>query len=96
MELVDGEPPHLGEPSRQAMYAIATKGRGNFKHGEKLSPELKNFVKQCTIMDYGTRPRSGDLLKHPFLLKYQDADIEEITPLISAMIATNTIKFESY
>lgn len=62
-ELVDGEPPYYFEPTRQIMMNIATKGRSNFKEPGKLSPEFKNFVKQCTITDYRTRPRACDLLK---------------------------------
>jgi len=95
-ELVEGEPPYYTDPARQIMYNIATKGRPNFSRPQKLSAEFKNFVKQCTITDYRTRPRACDLLKHPFLLKHADGDLDEITPLITAMIATNTIKFESF
>jgi len=95
MELVDGEPPYFKEQTRQAMYNIATKGRGNFKNPDRLSPEFKNFVKQCTILDYRTRPRARDLLRHPFLMKHPGT-VEEIRPLIASMIAANTIKYEDY
>jgi len=41
---------------------IASKGCPDLKNPDAMSPEFKDFIKQCTIMEPDERPSSSDLM----------------------------------
>jgi p21-activated kinase 1 len=82
MELVEGEPPYMGESMLKALYMIAKEGRPPFKNPEAMSQELKSFIEQCTTMDPDTRPSAAEMLRHPFLKKA--CSYADIIPLVQA------------
>jgi len=80
LEMVEGEPPYMGEPMLKALYMIAKDGRPPFKNASAMSPELKDFIEKCTIMDPGQRPTAAQMLQHPFLKRA--CRQEELIPLV--------------
>jgi serine/threonine protein kinase len=63
LEMVEGEPPYMGEPMLKALYMIAKEGRPAFKNPGGMSPDLKDFIEQCTIMDPVDRPSAAQMLQ---------------------------------
>jgi p21-activated kinase 1 len=63
LEMVEGEPPYMGEPMLKALYMIAKEGRPPFKNPNGMSPDLKDFIEQCTIMDPIDRPSAAQMLQ---------------------------------
>lgn len=61
--MVEGEPPYMGEPMLKALYMIAKEGRPPFKNPNSISPDLRDFIEQCTIMDPAERPNAAQMLK---------------------------------
>jgi serine/threonine protein kinase len=69
MEMYEGEPPYAGQSASRVQFLIAARGRPDFKKPDAMSPEFKDFVTKCTMMDPKQRPTSSQLLSHPFLSK---------------------------
>ena len=69
-EMIEGEPQYMEETTLKALYLIASQGRAPFKNPEKISPGLKNFIKQCTVMDPNNRPSAAQLLKVSYNLLF--------------------------
>jgi len=63
LEMVEGEPPYMGEPMLKALYMIAKDGRPPFKDPNSISPELRDFIEKCTIMDPAERPTAAQMLQ---------------------------------
>lgn len=80
LEMVEGEPPYMGEPMLKALYMIAKDGRPPFKDPNSISPELRDFIEKCTIMDPAERPTAAQMLQHPFLRKACRQD--QLVPLV--------------
>lgn len=80
LEMVEGEPPYMGEPMLKALYMIAKEGRPAFKNPGGMSPDLKDFIEQCTIMDPVDRPSAAQMLQHPFLRRACRQD--QLVPLV--------------
>ena len=49
--------------SMQALFMIVSKGRPDYKDPDGMSPEIKDFIEQCTHMDPEDRPTAQELLK---------------------------------
>jgi len=69
IELVEIEPPYMDLPALKALLRIVTDGIPPFKNPHLMSPEIQDFITQCTNMKAELRPTAGELLKHPFLKK---------------------------
>ena len=83
IELAEGAPPYCEFPATRAMIEIVTKGIPGFRKGSKFSQEFIDFVKQCTMLNPSHRPTLMDLLKHPFILRTEKYNREQILkPLV--------------
>lgn len=82
LEMINGEPPYLGETQLKALFLIVTNGRPKIDFSDK-SDNLKDFVmEKCLVVNVDERATVDDLMGHPFL-KVQ-ADPKSIGPLIKA------------
>lgn len=43
---------------------------------DKFSPEFRDFVDSCLLKDSNQRPTAEQLLAHPFVLKYENTDVD--------------------
>ncbi|TPX75468.1 hypothetical protein CcCBS67573_g03267 [Chytriomyces confervae] len=84
IEMVDGEPPYLHENPLRALYLIVTNGTPGLQNPEKLSPLLKEFLGLALDVDSERRPRSRELLKHPFIQLASPAS--HLVPTIQAAL----------
>jgi len=80
IEMVEGEPPYMEESMLRALFLIASKGRPDFQRPDLMSPELKDFIEQCTMMEPEDRPSTSDLLRHDFFSKA--CELSKLTPLV--------------
>jgi len=69
IEMGDGEPPYMDLPPLRALFFISTKGITGLKFPEKFTSEFNDFINQCLIVDFTSRPDSIQLLEHQFLKK---------------------------
>jgi len=69
MEMAEGEPPYMDYPPLRALFHITTQGIPDLKETDKWSSEFTDFIKCCLKQNPKDRPKSVDLLTHPFLNK---------------------------
>jgi len=62
-------PPYYQLHPLKVLFSIATKGAPPLKKNKKYSPEFKDFLHKCFIMNPNERPSAKTLLEHPFLKK---------------------------
>jgi serine/threonine protein kinase len=82
IEMIEGEPPYLNENPLRALYLIATNGTPEIQHPEKLSSDIKDFLRRCLEMSVDARGSASELLQHQFLRNA--APLSSLTPLIMA------------
>ncbi|CAH8579712.1 unnamed protein product [Schistosoma turkestanicum] len=82
IEMVDGEPPYLGENHIRAMYLIATNGKPEIKERNHLSGTFLNFLDRCLEVDVERRATATELLQHPFICQYSEP-LSSLIPLIN-------------
>ncbi len=46
---------------------------------DEYSPELIDFVNQCLTQDPQKRPKSGALMEHPFIKKYNNVSYDDFS-----------------
>ena len=78
IEMVEGDPPYMDQSTIRALYLIASKGRPPLKYPERMSTEYIDFVEQCTHKEPELRPTCSALLRHPFILKSQHANVPDL------------------
>jgi len=76
MELCEGEPPYLDLAPVEALVKISTQGIPDLKEPKKWSPELKDFLSKCCVVEPTKRASAEILLKHPFLKKIDDTKVD--------------------
>jgi hypothetical protein len=50
----------------RALFLIVSQGRPPFKDPNSMTPELRDFIEKCTIMEPKDRPALSTLLKADF------------------------------
>ena len=67
MEMAEGQPPYMEYPPLRALFMIATYGAPQLTEPEAWTPEFRDFIKKCTLLNWETRWTAQQLLEHPFL-----------------------------
>ncbi|KAL7672489.1 hypothetical protein ACOME3_007373 [Neoechinorhynchus agilis] len=69
IEMIDGEPPYIKEPPMRAMIYIAMQGKPEMsvEGAKRISPEMKDFVDRCLVVEPKLRADTKELLRHPWL-----------------------------
>ena len=71
IEMLKG-PPYINETySSKVMDMIATQGRPNIRHKDRLDPEVRDFVDRCLTVNPDERPSASELLQHELLKDVQ-------------------------
>lgn len=66
IEMLDGEPPYLGEMPVHALYLISTKGKPDIKKEKEISSTLKAVLDKSLEVDPEARVSAAQLLEEPF------------------------------
>lgn len=82
IECAEWEPPYMAEKPMRAMYLITSYDPPGLSEPNKWSPELRDFVNRCLVLDPTKRASASQLLAHPFLLKA--AEMDEVASLFAA------------
>jgi len=83
IELAEKHPPYYNIHPMRAIFLIPTKKPPTFTTPENWSSEFNDFLEQCLTKDPNSRPGTGKLLKHPFILKYENSDQSQmLRPLV--------------
>ena len=67
IEMIDGEPPYIGEDPVRARRRTLELGRPDILSWNTLSPKFQDFLDKCLKIDADKRSTATDLLRHPFL-----------------------------
>ncbi|XP_070580935.1 dual specificity mitogen-activated protein kinase kinase 4-like isoform X2 [Ptychodera flava] len=51
----------------------------------QFSPEFSNFVNSCLTKDETMRPKYKELLKHPFIKRYEETEVDVATPFCEVL-----------
>ncbi|EPX72757.1 STE/STE20/PAKA protein kinase Shk2 [Schizosaccharomyces octosporus yFS286] len=82
IEMLENEPPYLGEDPMKALYMIAKTGTPSLKKPELVSKELLSFLNSCLNTDTVFRATAAELLNHSFLRRA--CSPKTLIPFISA------------
>jgi len=74
IELADRVPPLYDEPIMRALYLITSQGPPRLKDESKWSPEMRDWLAKCLVMNPEARTRSERLMSHPFLKRAASKD----------------------
>ncbi|XP_072033973.1 myosin-IIIb-like [Amphiura filiformis] len=77
IELADGEPPMKDLHPMRALMKIPRNKPPLLSNPGRWSPMYKNFIAQCLVKDFASRPTVDQLLRHPFITQVPK-DISEI------------------
>mmetsp|Transcript_3850 Transcript_3850/g.4983 ORF Transcript_3850/g.4983 Transcript_3850/m.4983 type:complete len:804 (-) Transcript_3850:45-2456(-) len=83
MEMIEKDPPYMGMPPTRVLFNILKKGLPDLKEPDQSSPEIKDFISQCTQREPADRPTCAELLCHPFLTKA--CEMTELIPLVEVV-----------
>ncbi|CAF1653884.1 unnamed protein product [Rotaria magnacalcarata] len=67
IEIAEGEPPLAEMHPMRALVSIPRNPPPCLRQPEEWSHEFNDFIRQCLIKDFETRPTVGFMLTHPFL-----------------------------
>ena len=70
IEMAEGEPPFAKVKGYWVLKKIITHPPKGLKNKEKWSKEFNDFVEKCLTYEPEKRPSAKELLKHPFINKY--------------------------
>ena len=73
-EMLTGGPPWQNCTIANLLLKISN-DKGRPKYPKMISYELKDFLDQCFCLKSSDRPTISDLLKHNFILSYQNDNI---------------------
>jgi p21-activated kinase 1 len=82
MEMIEKDPPYMGQPPTRVLFNILKKGLPDLKNPGASSNEIKDFIAQCTQRDPRVRPTCAQLLSHPFISK---ASLHELIALVEVV-----------
>jgi len=83
IEMAEKHPPYYNIHPMRAIFLIPTKKPPTLANPENWSAEFIDFLEQTLTKDPNSRPGTGKLLKHPFILKYENANQADILrPLV--------------
>lgn len=74
--ILKGEPPLAEMHPMRALVSIPRNPPPTLRHPEEWSHEFNDFINQCLIKDYETRPTVAYMLAHPFLTRIPTDGIE--------------------
>lgn len=83
IEMVEGTPPYMKYPPEKACKKILKKTKPKIK--QQISPDLKDFIKNCLHRKIEKRWSADQLLKHPFIVK-NSLSYTKLEPLMSAVL----------
>lgn len=72
IECAEWEPPYMDEKPLRAMFLITTKQPPVLKDRNRWSPEFRDFLSRCLVLNPSQRAGATELLAHPFLQKACD------------------------
>lgn len=67
IEMIDGEPPYMGEEPLKVLFLILVNGTPELKQPETLSDQFKDFLANCLDVDVTSRLTMPELLEVRFL-----------------------------
>ncbi len=82
IEMIEGEPPYLGESPLRALYLIATNGTPKLKDPKQISPEFSHFLEWALRVNPEQRASAIELLSHPFIRMAES--LRSLAPLVRA------------
>lgn len=86
IEMIENEPPYLDEEPLKALYLIATHGTPKLKNPEKLSGDLREFLKSCLCVQVNARASAAELLDCD--LFRQSCQLKDLAPLLAFKTAS--------
>lgn len=81
LEMAEGKPPHADIHPMRAIFMIPTKPPPTFKHPEKWSSDMKDFVSKCLVKNPEERLSATSLLQHPFIRNSKS--VEVLSPMLT-------------
>ncbi|KAJ3424488.1 sterile20-like kinase [Anaeramoeba flamelloides] len=69
IELAEIVPPRCDIHPMRVLFIIPKKDPPKLKNSRKYSKEFNDFIAKCLVKNYEKRPKSKQLLKHPFIKK---------------------------
>jgi len=67
MEMAEGNPPYIEHPPLRAVFLLNTRGVPSIKNKSNFSDLFIEFLDLCLTVDPSSRPKSYELIDHPFL-----------------------------
>jgi len=81
LEMAEGKPPHADIHPMRAIFMIPTKPPPTFKHPERWSTDMKDFVSKCLVKNPEERLSATSLLQHPFIRNAKPVDV--LSPMLA-------------
>nr|UDP68763.1 HIPPO protein [Hydra vulgaris] len=75
LEMAEGKPPHADIHPMRAIFMIPTKPPPTFKHPEKWSKDMIDFVSKCLVKNPDDRLSATALLQHPFIKNSKPVEV---------------------
>lgn len=85
IEMIEGKPPYLGMDYSPEKVCRKILKSSKPKIKQKISAELKDFIKRCLHRKVSKRWSASDLIKHEFIDK-NAVDCIQLEPLMSAVL----------
>ncbi|CAF0769334.1 unnamed protein product [Didymodactylos carnosus] len=76
IEIAEGEPPLAELHPMRALFTIPRSPPPTLHYPNEWSIEYNDFIRQCLIKDFETRPTAAQLLNHLFITKISSDELE--------------------